>query len=82
MTVIEGINIFLYVISDRRCVRVFEFLVYLGARAYTVVLLKALHARNLLLLRLPSCLIVTAFHRSSIKFPFGLSRSFEGGRWI
>ena len=60
--------------------RVFKLLVYLGAGAYIVVLLGALRTRNLLLLKLPSCLIVAAVHRVSVEFPFWLSRNFKGGR--
>ena len=71
MTVIEGVNISLNVIGDyNRCIRVFELLIYLGTGAHTVVLLRALHTCNLLLLRLPSCLIIVAVYRVSIKFPF------------
>ena len=71
MTVIEGINISLNIISDcNRYIRVFKFLVYLGAGAYIVVLLGALRAYNLLLLKLPSCFIAAAVHRVSIEFPF------------
>ena len=71
MTVIKGINVSLNVISDcSRCMRVFELLVYLGARAYIVVLLRALCVYNLSLLRLPFCLIVAAIYRVSVKFPF------------
>ena len=71
VTVIEGINISLNIISDcSRCARVFKLLVYLNARAYIVVLLGALRARNLLLLKLPSCLIAAAVYRVSIEFPF------------
>ena len=77
MTVIEGINISLNIISDcSRCVRVFELLVHLGAGACIVVLLRALRACNLLLLRLPSCLIAVAVYRVSVEFPFWLSRDF------
>ena len=79
MTVIEGVNVFLNVVGNcSRCIRVFKLLVYLGAGAHTVILLKALHARNLLLLRLPSCLIAAAVHRVSVEFPFWLSRNFQG----
>ena len=72
MTVIKGIDIFLYVIGDRGCVRVFKLLVYLGTGAYIVVSLRALRACNLLLSKFPSCLIMTAFHRTSIEFLFRL----------
>ena len=84
MTVIEGVNISLNIISNcSRCARVFKLLVYLGAGAYTVVLLGVLRARNLLLLRLPSCLIAAAVYKVFVKFPFWSSRNFlrEEG-WI
>ena len=71
ITVIKSINISLNIISDcSRYIRVFELLVYLGAGAYTVILFRALHARNLLLSKLPSCLIAAAVYRVSIEFPF------------
>ena len=71
MTVIEGINISLNIVSDcSRCIRVFKLLIYLGTRACIVILLGALCARNLLLLRLPFCLIAAAVYRVSIEFPF------------
>ena len=71
MTVIEGVNISLNIISDyNRCIRVFKLLVHLGTRAYIVILFRALRACNLLLLRLLSCLIAAAIHRVSVKFPF------------
>ena len=71
MTIIEGINISLNIVGDySRYIRVFKLLVYLGARACTVVLFKALRARNLLLSRLSSCLIAAAVHRVSVEFPF------------
>ena len=71
MTVVESINVSLNVVSDySRCIRVFKLLVYLNAGAYIVVLLRALHTCNLLLLRLPSCLIAAAVYRVSVEFPF------------
>ena len=71
MTIIEGVNVSLNIISDySRCVRVFKLLVYLGVGAHTAVLLRALRACNLSLLRLPSCLIAVAVYRVSIEFPF------------
>jgi hypothetical protein len=75
-TIIEGLYIFLNVISDCGCIKVFKLLVYLDTGACIVVLLKALYAYNLLLSRVPSCLIAAAIHRVSIKFPFRLSRNF------
>ena len=74
VTVIKGINISLNVISDySRCVKIFKLLVYLGAKAYTVILFRVLYAHNLLLLKLPSCLIAAAVYRISVEFPFELS---------
>ena len=71
MTVIEGVNISLNIVSNySRCVRVFELLMYLGTGACTVVLLGALRACNLLLLRLPSCFVAAAVYRVSVEFPF------------
>ena len=71
MTVIKGINVSLNIVSNySRCARVFKLLVYLGARAYIVILLGALHVYNLLLLRLPFYLIAAAVHRVSIEFLF------------
>ena len=79
MTVIEGINVFLNIISDYRCVRVFKLLVYLGTGAYTAVLLKALRAYDLSLLKGLSCLKAAAVHRVSVEFPFRSSQCFKGG---
>ena len=77
MTVIEGVNVSLNIIGNcSRYVRVFKLLVYLGTGAYIAVLLRALCARNLLLLKVPSCLIAAAVHKISIEFPFWLSRNF------
>ena len=71
MTIIEGVNISLNIISDcSRYTKVFKLLIYLSAGAYIVVLFRALYARNLLLLRLPSCLVAAAVHRVFVKFPF------------
>ena len=70
MTVIEGVYVFLNVIGNRRCARVFELLIYLGTGARTVILFKALRARNLSLSRLPFYLIAAAVHRVSVEFPF------------
>ena len=38
MTIIEGVNVFLNIASGRRCIKVFKLIVYLGTRAYLVVL--------------------------------------------
>ena len=71
VTVIEGVNISLNIISDcSRYIRVFELLVYLSTGAYTVVLLKALRASNFLLLRLFFYFIAAAVYRVSVEFPF------------
>ena len=71
VTVVESIDVSLNIINDcSRCMRVFELLVYLGARACTVVLFRVLCAYNLLLLRLPSCFVVAAVYRVFVKFLF------------
>jgi len=76
-SVIEGVCVFLS--GNRRCVRVFKLLVYLGIRAYLAVLPRGLFCCNLLLLGRPSCLSVTAFYKVFVEFPFGLLRDFKGG---
>ena len=71
VTIIKGINVSLNIVSDySRYIKVFKLLVYLGTGVCIVVLLRALHACNLLLLKLPSCLIAAAVYRVSIEFPF------------
>ena len=82
-TVVEGVDVSLNVVGDcSRCARVFELLVHLGAGARTVVLLGALRARNLLLSRLPSCLVAAAVHRVSVEFPFWSSRNLREEGWM
>ena len=75
MTIIKGINVFLNIAGGYRYIRVFKLIVYLGAKAYSVVLFKHLYIYNLLLLEGPSCLIATAFYEVSIGFLFRLSRN-------
>jgi hypothetical protein len=77
IAVVEGVCVFLS--GDRRCVRVFELLVYLGVRAYSAVLPRGLYCRNLLLLEGPFYLYATAFYKVSVEFPFRLLRDFKGG---
>ena len=72
MTVIEAINIFFNIVSNYRCIKVFKLLVYLGAGAYIVILLKDLYTCKLLLLGVLFYFIVMAFYRASIGFPFRL----------
>ena len=80
MTVVKGVDISLNIISNySRYARVFKLLVYLGAKAYIAILLRALRAYNLLLLKGPSCLRAAAVYRVSIEFPFRSSRCFKGG---
>ena len=80
MTVIEGIDVSLNIVGDySRYARVFKLLVYLGAGACTAVLLRALRACDLLLLKGPSCLRAAAVYRVSVEFLFRLSRYFKGG---
>jgi len=76
ITIIEGVYIFLS--SNYRYIRVFKPLEHLGIRAYLAVLPKGLYCCNLSLLKGPSCLYVTAFHKVSVEFLFKLSRDFKG----
>jgi hypothetical protein len=78
IAVIKSLRIFLNIVGNYRYTKVFKLLVHLGAKACIVILLKALCARNLSLLRVPSCLIAVAVHKISIEFPFKLSRNFKG----
>ena len=75
MTVIKGVNVFFNVAGSYRCIRVFKLIVYLGARAHSVVLFRHLYIHNLLLLEGPSCLVVTAFYKVSVGFPFRSSQN-------
>ena len=75
MTVIKGINVFLNIVSGHRCIRVFEFPLYLDTKAHSVILFKRLYNWDLLLLKGPSCLSVTAFYEVSIGFLFGSSQN-------
>jgi len=70
VSVIESIYIFLS--GDRKCAKVFKLLAHLGIGAYSAVLLKGLYYHNLSLLKRPSCLGATAFHKVFIVFPFRL----------
>ena len=80
MTVIKGVDVSLNVISNcSRCIKVFKLLVYLNTRAYTAVLLGALRACDLLLLKGSSYLRAVAVYRVSVKFLFRSSRCFKGG---
>ena len=79
-SVIEGVYIFLS--GNRRYIRVFKLLAHLGVRACLAVLPRYLYYRNLLLLKGPSCLNITAFYKVFMEFPFRLSQDFKGGWWI
>ena len=74
IAIVEGIYVFLS--GNRRYIRVFKLLVYLGVRAYLAVLPRGLYCRNLLLLEGPFYLYAMAFHKVSIEFPFGSLRDF------
>lgn len=67
-TVVEGVYVFFDVAGGRRCARVFELLVHLGAGARRVVLPSALCAYNFSQSRVPSRPLATAFHRVSVGF--------------
>ena len=83
VTVIEGVDISLNVIGDcSRYIRVFKLLVYLGTGACIIILLRALHAYNFLLLRLPSCLVVVAVYRVFVEFLFWSLRNLREEGWI
>jgi hypothetical protein len=77
IAIVEGVWVFLS--GNRRCIRVFKLLVYLGIRAYSAVLPRGLYYCNLSLLEGPSCLCATAFYKVFIEFLFRLSRGFKGG---
>ena len=71
VTIIEGVDIFFNIVDNySRCVRVFKLLVHLGTGVCIIILLRALHACNLLLLRLSFCLIAAAVYKVSIEFLF------------
>ena len=70
--IIKGVFVFFNIVSNYKYIKVFKLLAHLGAKAYIVVLLKGLHACNLLLLKGPSCLKVTAFYKVFIEFLFKL----------
>jgi hypothetical protein len=74
MAIVEGVWVFLS--GNRRYIRVFKLLVYLGIGARSAVLPRGLYYRNLLLLEGPSYLYATAFYKVSVEFPFRLSRDF------
>ena len=75
ITIIKGVDVLLDIASGYRYTRVFELAVYLGAKAYSVVLFRRLYIRNLLLLEGPSYLVITAFYKVFIGFLFRSSRN-------
>jgi len=75
-TIIEGVCVFLRVVSNCRCVRVFELLAHLGIGARSAVLPRGLYCRNLLLSEGPSCLSATAFYKVFMEFLFRSLRDF------
>jgi len=76
ITIVEGVCVFLRVVSNCRYIRVFELLAHLGVGARLAVLPRGLYCRNLLLLEGPSCLSAMAFYEVFMEFPFGSSRDF------
>ena len=74
VTVVKGVNVFLDVAGGCKYIRVFKLIVYLGARARSVIF-GHLYIRNLLLTEGPSCLIITAFYKVSVGFLFRSSRN-------
>ena len=78
MTIIKGVDVFLDVAGGRRCTRVFKLALHLDTRACLVVLFGRLYGWDLSLLKGPSCLSATAFHKVPIGFLLGC-RKFVGG---
>jgi len=78
ITVIEGVCVFLRIVSNCRYARVFKLLAHLGIRACLAILPRGLYYRNLLLSEGPSCLSATAFYKVFIEFLFRSSRDFQG----
>jgi hypothetical protein len=72
VTVVEGLYIFLNIVNNYRCIKVFKLLVYLSTKTCIVVLLRALYTCNLLLLRVFSYFIAAAVYRVSVEFLFKL----------
>jgi len=72
VAVIKGVFIFFNVVNNYRYIKVFKFLAYLGARAYTVVLFKGLYTYNLSLLKRLFYFKAMAFYKMSIEFLFKL----------
>ena len=70
--VIESVYIFLGVVNDRKCIKILKLFMYLSVGAHIAVLLRGLYVYSLSLLKVPSCLIVTAFYKIFIEFPFRL----------
>jgi len=66
--VIEGVCVFLSIISNYRYIKVFKLLAYLSIKARLAVLPKDLYYYNLLLLEGLSYLKATAFYRVFIEF--------------
>jgi len=73
-TIIKGVCIFFS--GNYRYIKVFKPLAYLSIRAYLAILPKGLYYCNLLLLKGPSYLNITAFYKVSMEFLFRLSRDF------
>ena len=78
-TVIEGVCVFLSVVSNYRYARVFKLLVHLGVGAYSAVLPRGLYYYNLLLSEGPSYLCAMAFYKVSVEFLLGYREIFKVG---
>ena len=77
MTIIEGVDVFLDVTGGHRCTRVFELALHLDTGAHSVILFRRLYSWDLSLLKGPSCLNVTAFHKVSVGFPLGYHKIYR-----
>ena len=75
--IVEGVCVFLS--GDYRYARVFKLLVHLGVGARSAVLPRGLYYCNLSLLKGPSCLYATAFHKVSVEFLLGRREIFKVG---
>ena len=70
--IIKGIYIFFGVVSDYKCIKILKLFARLYVKAYTAVLPKGLYIYSLLLLKVLSYFIETAFYKIFIEFLFGL----------
>jgi len=75
--IIEGVFVFFNIVSNYKYMKIFKLLVYLSAGAHIAVLLRGLHACNLLLLKKLFYFRATAFYKMSVEFLFKLLQNFK-----